>query len=565
MKPLTLTLLLPLLFLLPAHARAQNGKVEVDPGDTPLSIKGRVGEEEGFVAGMRLTLRDAPQSSGPVKLIVLPSDLRSARGAVLIGRQQVTVTGEQTLTPETPSNFQVKVTGVKEYGEYTGKIELLLAGQSREKATVVPLTVVAEVRPALTLLPESDKLKANLVNCRTTCWLARMLLPASNFQNRLQLHFEKPLAAPLEIIDKTFLVKGERTQFELTDAHMTITQPSPEQAPAAGPSPQPLSDKRYVDLKVELTQADIPVDHYTGAVYMKVAGVDSDVKVPVDVSVRMGPLPPLFFLLVGILLGRLFKYMREKGNPKADALVSLSRVEYRTQSADPADSNIIRPALERARGLINEDQVERAVPLIKSADSRLATLNELRDIEARLTGNQHPKAREVVRNLSEARELLRQGEDAEAAKTLVAIKEVLVKLSVTMMGADDQPDPSIVAASESAGAAAAASIRAAQVVSASAPAADWKGVRGWLAWLTGLSDEIRSEATRWLLRPMLWLFLLLSLVVLGMKTLYVDNPVFGSDPFTDFTSLIFWGLSADVASRTLGDIKVAQPGGPAGG
>ena len=53
---------------------------------------------------------------------------------------------------------------------------------------------------------------------------------------------------------------------------------------------------------------------------------------------------------------------------------------------------------------------------------------------------------------------------------------------------------------------------------------------------------------------MLWLVLVLGLVALGLKSLYIDNPTFGANA-ADYVSLIFWGMSSDVASRALGSLK----------
>jgi hypothetical protein len=91
-----------------------------------------------------------------------------------------------------------------------------------------------------------------------------------------------------------------------------------------------------------------------------------------------------------------------------------------------------------------------------------------------------------------------------------------------------------------------------------------RSVRSWLSRLSGVSGEFSTEATLWLARPLMWLVLLLGLVALGLKTLYVDNPVFGASPFTDALGLIFWGLSADVASRTLSSLRLTDANRPGG-
>jgi hypothetical protein len=565
--------LLPLLLLLPFYASAQEARLEVDPGDKPLVIKGWVGEDNSFVSNIRVTLRGLAQGATPLKLSILPSDLKRTQGNELIGRQLVDTPKEMALTPDLPTTIQVKVTGIKEYGEYKGKIELLLAGQLRESAETIDFTVVAEVRPSLTLLPEADRVKANLVNC-LGCWLARLLLPASNFQNVYELRFEKPVAAPLTITDKTFAVRGDKTQFQLTENHLSLALPTSSPSPSSLQTGQPPTgvqsqpstetDKRFITVPVTLNYDALPADHYTGTIYLSVKGQPAAVKVPVDLNVRVDPLWPLLFLIGGIILGKLVKYMQDKGNPKADALVSVNRIEYRLQSAHDDDRAIIAPMVAEARRRINEDQVEQATPLIKSIEARLATLNELREIEGRLVGKeQHPTVQEIIGHINQARERIRLGQDAEVKTLVDTIKTALVGLSTTMMGDNDEPDPNIVDASNHAKTAAAATNRATLIAPPAAPPTLGQRIRNGLVWLTGLSDVVRAEATLWILRPLLWILLILCLIALGMKSLYVDNPIFGASSF-DYLSLVFWGLSADVASRKLSGLKITNAGNAAG-
>jgi hypothetical protein len=565
--------LLPILLLLPAFASAQEAKLEVDPGDRQLVIKGWLGEDNSFVGNIRVTLHGVAQGATPPKLSILPSDLKRTQGNELIGRQLVDLPKEMALTPELPTTIPVKVTGIKEYGEYKGKIELLLAGQSRESAETIDFTVVAEVHPTLTLLTESDRVKANLVNCNNDCWLARLLLPASSLQGGYELRFEKPVAAPLIIVDKAFAVKGEKTQFQLTEKHLSIALPSPSPSasplqagqPQTGEQSQSLTDSRFITVPVTLDYGALPPDHYTGTIYLSLKGQTASIKVPVDINVRSGPLWPLLFLLGGIILGKLVKYMQDKGNPKADALVSVNRVEYRLQSAHEDDRAIIAPMVAEARRRINEDDVEQVTPLIKSIEARLATLNELREIEARLVGKeQHPVVQEIKGHIQQARELIRLGQDADVKTHVDAIKTALVGLSTTMMGDDQQPNPDIMEAFTSAKTAAAATDRATMIAPAAGPPTRWRRIRNGLVWLTGVSDEVRTEATLWILRPLLWLVLILGLIALGMKSLYVDNPIFGASSF-DYLSLIFWGLSADVASRKLSSLKITNADNTAAG
>jgi hypothetical protein len=50
--------------------------------------------------------------------------------------------------------------------------------------------------------------------------------------------------------------------------------------------------------------------------------------------------------------------------------------------------------------------------------------------------------------------------------------------------------------------------------------------------------------------------LLVTLAWVGLSTLYADgSATFGSRPLVDLLALFAWGLSADVASRSLANVR----------
>jgi hypothetical protein len=61
---------------------------------------------------------------------------------------------------------------------------------------------------------------------------------------------------------------------------------------------------------------------------------------------------------------------------------------------------------------------------------------------------------------------------------------------------------------------------------------------------------------QYLARPLLKLILLVMLIYTGMSTLYIDgSATFGVRPLVELFALFAWGLSADVASRTLANFR----------
>jgi hypothetical protein len=86
------------------------------------------------------------------------------------------------------------------------------------------------------------------------------------------------------------------------------------------------------------------------------------------------------------------------------------------------------------------------------------------------------------------------------------------------------------------------------------PVAKWvNGLQKSLAVFSG--SEFRTEATFWFARPLFSLALLVGFSVVGIRALYVEKgAMFGADPFSDYLGLVLWGLSTDIASRSLSNL-----------
>lgn len=534
--------LLLLLLLLPFAARAQTLKVIEPAENKPLEIKGSIGDDNSFIGNIGV-ISEAASGTPQVKLTMYPYVLTMANGETI---RPTLAPSELMLTPNTPATFQVKLTGVKVPGDYTGKISLTLPGQS----LFVDVKVSASVRPSLTLMTENDRLQANLVNC-STCPLARLLLSRAAFQNQIQLGFEKPVGAPLAISGVNVAVRGDQNRFQLNDQQLKISLDQLSQSQ---------SSKKYLTFPVTIAKDELPADHYTGSIYLTVDGQTNALKVPVDFNVRISPLWPLIVLIIGILFGRLAKFMQDKGNAIADASELINRSEFRLRSVNPEDAAIIEPMLVDARELIKQDKVTDAVAAANAISARLSTLIELRRLQQRLDGQQgRPEVAAILADIRQARTHISLQQDDNAKALIKNIKDALVTLEKTP-GVIDTDTVDLKAAIDRAD-----SARTNMAVVGTAPERASSRLRSALVLISGLSNEFRSEATLFLVRPLIWLALLLGLIALGLKTLYVDNPIFGASGFADFLAVVFWGLSTDVASRTLSGLRLTSPNRPAGG
>ncbi len=541
-----LWLIVVLASILSAPVAAQEVvRIEVDPADTPLTIQGWVGEENAFVGNLRLTA-----VGGDVETFTfLTSDLELAGGEEIIGRQQITLSGSTALAENVPQNFQVLVNGITVPGVYEGTLTLLLPGQTGEEAVTVPVTVVARARPLLTALPGTSNLSLQLVNCAPgpDCWLARLFLPRSAFLDLWSLQFDNQTEAPVNVEDVEAVVLGEGTGYQLTAA--ALTPPEAVTLPA----------DEIVSLPLLLNRGAMPPDHYTGRLYLTLEGQRGRLSIPVDVNVRVGPFWPLVALLLGIVLGRLFKYMQERGGPQAEALAKVNDLEVRVQGLHPEDQEILIPMVERLRQAVYQEKLEIVEAQIKAIDSRQKALTKLRNIAKDIVGNQHPNVALIQDKIAQTRLLIGQQQDAQASEVLQEIRTLLQGLGSGIMEASRGPDTDVINATAEAAAAASAVGRAAEIP----PLRRLRDIskaqerlQRFLIGLSGLSDQIRAEATLWLVRPLLYLALLFGLVAVGMSSLYLESgATFGADPFADYLGLLLWGLSADVASRSLSNLQ----------
>jgi hypothetical protein len=87
----------------------------------------------------------------------------------------------------------------------------------------------------------------------------------------------------------------------------------------------------------------------------------------------------------------------------------------------------------------------------------------------------------------------------------------------------------------------------------------WESFQQSLVKLSGFSESIQAETNYWVVRPLLWLMLLVGLSTVGMINLYVENgTTFGAKKFTDYFALILWGLSSNVASSSISSLPVLR-------
>lgn len=527
------------LLIYPTSALAQ--AIPVDAKDNPLQIAGWLEEEDTLMGSIRLSAPTAVE-----QLTFLASDLKRQNGDEVIARQQVEFIGEPTLQAGIPKDFQVKVSNPELPGTYQGEIEVLLPGQP---SVAIPLTLLVKARPNLVPLRGSEQVQLQLTRCGgwLDCGLARLLLPASAFLETWDLTFDNETGATVEVTGAEVVLKGELTGYPLTSKEI--------QTPDL---PQTLAADRAVRLPLKWTRSRIPPDRYAGAVYLTLEGAKERLVVPIDLRMRISPLLPLLVLFLGILLGRLVKYMQERGIPQAEALGKVKELERQLDKAESEDREILVPMADNAKKLVQQMQLETATTEIEKIQARWDCLQQLRSIEQALEPIQSRQVKGedgILQKISQVRTKIKLKRDEEAKILLENVQQEMEKLELpTMMGPGQTPNIKIQELVNGVTNAVAAIGNAVQSAVQPPVARSVLWVKKTLMFLSG--SEFRAEATYWFARPLFSLALLVGLSMVGLRSLYVEKgTTFGADPFADYLGLILWGLSADVASRSLSSLS----------
>ena len=77
-----------------------------------------------------------------------------------------------------------------------------------------------------------------------------------------------------------------------------------------------------------------------------------------------------------------------------------------------------------------------------------------------------------------------------------------------------------------------------------------------LSWLSGA--EPLGVGWYYYGRPLLYFLLLVLLAFVGLYNSYIRNATFGAEGVYDYMSLFLWGISADVAQKSLQQLSLTR-------
>jgi len=425
-------------------------------------------------------------------------------------------------------------------------------------------TLAQNIEGSVVPLPRTDQVQLQLVNCGgwfvfgyLDCGLSRLFLPEAAFTPVRQLQFDNTTSSALNIMNTAVIAEGTETGYQLTDAASLPQDNLSLPARAIGRLP----------LKLQLSE--IPPDLYTGAIYITPEVDRERFVLPLNISVRSGALVPLSLLILGIFLGQFFKYWQEQGEPQTKALGKVYRLERDVREMpDREDQAILLPMAALVKKLVSQYQLEKADAELGLIHNRLEVLKQLRNFEASCQHREQLLSKDEIEThletITQARKLIKQGTDATDAEAKDLLDEVRNALgSIKPKGKGEGgglADENLIDATEAARSASAKLNENRQISSVPIPElTKWESFQQSLVKLSGFSESIQAETNYWVVRPLLWLMLLVGLSTVGMINLYVENgTTFGAKKFTDYFALILWGLSSNVASSSISSLPVLR-------
>ncbi len=393
----------------------------------------------------------------------------------------------------------------------------------------------------LIALQGTEHIQLQLVNCweGLDCALARLILPQSALINHRQLNLDNRDTTPVEIINTDIVLSGNLTNYQLTAENIFFDK-----------KVKSLPANRISNLSLNIDRSQLPPEQYMGAIYLTLANRAERFILPIGIDVRVGPLIPLIVIFLGIIIGRLIKYMNEEGTPQAETLKAWNRLklDIREASLSETDKKELNLMADDLRKMINRQQLEAAKIEEEILRNRLNILIDLTRIEQQIN-NDIDLSQSLNSYLTLARQYLFRKEDEKCQEILQKINDLLDSSMATARGGVG----GVFTLND-------AINRLTQNIEhlpySITPKTGLEHFQHFLITLSGVSEQVRTDATFYIARPLLSLVLLIGLSIVGMGSLYVENGrAFGANPFADYLGLVLWGLSADVTSRKLSNLQ----------
>lgn len=481
-----------------------------------------------------------------VDVTLLASDLRLEGAAAgdrerQLGREAIRLAGPTQLEANVPTDITIDVRQVARPGVWTGTLQLRAVptgvepSAGAEAVTVVELPIRLDLGEPPKVKSPHDQRVFRLVRCQNTltCAVARLVLGDGMVRDEWSLVLDNQGRLEVEIEQAKALLLARGSGHRPTLGSLSLA--APETLPA----------DRSTEVPLTLDRMAFDPDEYSGQFRFELAGADEPLEIGTQILVRQGPMPAILVLVFGIVVGRLARSLRSRGaRLQLAAVPVLHRLEGAATKLSSSDvRTLVGREIETLRRQMMAGQVKIAdwQQNARLLGEKIAFLVDLDALDRLVEQGAGEVARvQLVREIEEARVHVLAGR-VEAAEAKV--EDVRSRLADQAMGGGQERALEVTLKS--------LDERGAELRERASGTPQRVGpLRSLLAWLAGV-ETYQAELRYWLVRPLLWLTLLVALALLGLEALYVDEATFGARGVFDFLGLFVWGVTSDIARQGL--------------
>jgi len=440
-----------------------------------------------------------PAGAPTVDLKFLPNDLTAPDGSK-IDRGSVLVIAPAKLDPGL-QDYRLELSGITRPGQYTGSLLLRTADAKAPQAVAIKL----KIRPARPLSLAADTAKLNLQIATSCDRLTAFVLGRRGCPNSYRFAITgKPASNVAPELD-LLLVDASQSAVEVGKG-VNVSW-------ATG------------RLGLSIDDGALQPGHYSGHLHAAYDAGATVIDAPIEIDVRWPAWIAILCIMGGVLLGWGWAWYIQTGNKLASAIDRLGRDQQRLAAFDDDLQIAFDPTLSSTWRQINDRQEKEANAAL---DKMEVCLNAAAAID--ILGMDHDFSQAPLAALrTQLLDQIRLNDDTGATTTLAAIRQAAAPLITGF--ADGPTNPQVKRAH-----------------------------------LRHHARLMRASLEVWALtkggRWAFWSVLLCLLTWAGLYSLYVNSGAkFGAAPAADILTLIAWGVTADVSSRTIANFRGASPTG----
>ncbi|MCB0631392.1 MAG: hypothetical protein R2824_29455 [Saprospiraceae bacterium] len=470
--------------------------------------------------------------------------------------------GEDDIIRFEPGNLDISPDTIQLKKEQSRSVDLILKGINspgyyRSSIRITPIS-----NPDCTLMEiplevhyySSKELKVDgsaLLEVKTTAasWI-NFLLPKNITEDTLLVSVRNESQLPIKLDRYSLLLTGALNRRAMTDSRNLQDSLLPGEA---GILRFPLPNRSGM----------VP-DRYDGDLQLKFTNLREPVILPVKLAARQAPVWPLIFLMLGIILGRMFRSLDaaqdqialfESLTPHKDDIDRLKNPGV--HAGLMREYNSIRKAVEKVS---NATEAEPVSAQIKTLEQKITHLADLQEVEQSLSRSEQGQNTEIQGLIIRIRKSILEGNFAQVKEDREKLRAALNKLAPRSKGISlpDGPEINESLRSDTSLQDIITSIDVLMNTPAEEQSSEQdnnmgvieKYLRQLLQFLSGV--DIGVGVKYWFYRPLALAILFIFILLIGFKEIYIDGgDYFGAEGLFNYVELFTWGLASDLFTREL--------------